>query len=377
MSMIDPRTLPDDALIAALARLARVSRETTAELIAHLIVLEDRNLHLALGFNSLFVYCCRVLRLSESAAYDRLQAAGAARRFPVVLAMLADGSLHLTAVRLLAPHLNDENHLALLGAARAKTSAEVRALLAGWFPQPDVAPLVRKLPERGGARAAGVTAPAAVLASHETRVQRAAPPAPVSAAAAAGAPASPMVVAARPPAVPSRSVEPLSPGRNLIRFTSDDETVALLREAQELLSHRIASGDIASIFKNGLMLVVAEARRDRHAATGKPRSSVSPGTTAAEEGSRPAASGTEDSGSRHIPAAVQRTVWERDSGRCAFMGRAGWRCEERRFLEYHHLTPWIVGGPPSVENIALRCRAHNQHEARVYFAPIREGRSDA
>ena len=46
-------------------------------------------------------------------------------------------------------------------------------------------------------------------------------------------------------------------------------------------------------------------------------------------------------------------------------------------LEYHHLRPWIVGGPPNVENIALRCRAHNQYEAKVYFAPIREAMSDA
>ena len=64
-------------------------------------------------------------------------------------------------------------------------------------------------------------------------------------------------------------------------------------------------------------------------------------------------------------------MWERDGGRCAFVGRNGWRCEERQYLEYHHLTPWIVGGAPTVVNVALRCRAHNQYEAKVYFAPIR------
>jgi hypothetical protein len=75
-------------------------------------------------------------------------------------------------------------------------------------------------------------------------------------------------------------------------------------------------------------------------------------------------------GSRHIPADVERAVWERDQGQCSFEGARA-RCPERSFLEFHHLTPWVVGGQPSVENIALRCRAHNEYESTVYFAPIR------
>jgi hypothetical protein len=71
---------------------------------------------------------------------------------------------------------------------------------------------------------------------------------------------------------------------------------------------------------------------------------------------------------------VQRAVDERDGGQCTFIGRDGRRCEERRFLHYHHLRPWIVGGPPTVINIALRCSAHNQYEAALYFAPIRKAR---
>ena len=46
-----------------------------------------------------------------------MRAVHAARRFPVILALLADGRLHLTAVRLLAPHLRNEDYLALLGGA--------------------------------------------------------------------------------------------------------------------------------------------------------------------------------------------------------------------------------------------------------------------
>ena len=70
----------------------------TATLIAHLAELECRNLHLAQGFRSLFGYCRHVLHCSEHEAYNRMHAVHAARRFPVILALLAEGLLHLTAV---------------------------------------------------------------------------------------------------------------------------------------------------------------------------------------------------------------------------------------------------------------------------------------
>jgi hypothetical protein len=32
-----------------------------------------------------------------------------------------------------------------------------------------------------------------------------------------------------------------------------------------------------------------------------------------------------------------------------------------------------VGGIASADNIELRCRAHNEYEAELYFGPIRAG----
>jgi hypothetical protein len=57
----------------------------------------------------------------------------------------------------------------------------------------------------------------------------------------------------------------------------------------------------------------------------------------------------------------------RDLGRCAFVGTAGKRCDERGFLEFHHVTPFALGGEASFDNIQLRCRRHNAYEARLYF----------
>src|SRR5215207_2334774 len=74
--------------------------------------------------------------------------------------------------------------------------------------------------------------------------------------------------------------------------------------------------------------------------------------------------------SRHIPAAVRRAVWERDNGRCGFVGTQG-PCDETGRLEFHHVVPYAAGGAATIENIQLRCAAHNQYEAEQYFgAPL-------
>ncbi len=84
--------------------------------------------------------------LCEGAAYKRITAARTARRFPIILEMLADGRLHLSAVCLLAPHLTEENQSSLLDAAIHRSKRGVELLLAERFPKPDVPQSIRKLP---------------------------------------------------------------------------------------------------------------------------------------------------------------------------------------------------------------------------------------
>ena len=68
---------------------------------AHLAALDSRPaLYAAQGYGSLFSYCTQALRLSEDAACHRIEAARAARRFPVILELLSSGEVTLTAVRL-------------------------------------------------------------------------------------------------------------------------------------------------------------------------------------------------------------------------------------------------------------------------------------
>ena len=343
--------LTDDELIGRIATLNGTERRAAADLVAHLAEMEARDLHLALGYSSLYAYCRAVLHLSEHESYNRMEAARISLRFPVVLAMLAEGVVHLTAVRLLAPHLDGEDHLALLGGAIRKTKDEVKELLARWFPKEDVKTSIRRVPSTAAASSSGPSVSSAAPGDGGAVAGSAAQPL----AAPSPAPAAPSPAAPSPAHRRRASIDPVSADTYAVRLTARRATVERLRRAQELLSNAIPDGDVDEILYRAL---------------GELIESLNGGAPANVRRSARAV----DKASRHIPAAVERTVRRRDADRCAFVGRNGVRCEERRFLELHHVKPWAVGGDPTPENIELRCRAHNQYEAKVYFAPIRSAR---
>jgi len=329
MKIDNPSHLSDDDLIVRVKSLARCEREATASLLAHLAELDARRLYLGAGFSSLFTYCCEVLRLSEPAAYNRIEAARAARRFPIILGMLGEGALSLATVRLLASHLTADNYQELLAAAKGKSKRQVEELLARQFPQPDVSDSVRKLP-----------AAKALLSL--------------------SAPAAPAVTAQSPPPPPPALrplVKPLAPERYEIRFTASAQTREKLLLAQDLLRHAIPNGDLAQVMDRALTLLLEDLARKKFAATTRPRASR--GTAR---------------GSRDVAAKVRRSVGLRDDGACTFVSKSGRRCNARAFIQFHHVEPHAVGGETTVGNIQLRCGPHNRYESELFYGHGRPAR---
>src|SRR6187549_2339418 len=140
--------LGNSELLAGLSELVQQSNVLTAQVLAHLAELEERLLHLELGFSSLFAYCVEALGMSEGTAGRRVTATRVCRRFPVAFERVARGELHLCALCALAPHLNSENSAELLEACRSKTRRQIEELLAARFPRPDVREQIRRLPVR-------------------------------------------------------------------------------------------------------------------------------------------------------------------------------------------------------------------------------------
>jgi hypothetical protein len=245
----------------------------------------------------------------------------------VILGWLADWSLNLTTVRILRPVLTRENHLAVLTEARRRSKKEVELIRARLDPKPDVPSTIRK-----------VAVPASVAL-----------PLNVALPQAEDSPAPPSPVAPPPIPVHRPVIAPLTPERYRLQFTVSKKTHDKLRRAQDLLCREIPNGDPAKIFERALDLLLHDVEKKKLAATTKPRPPR----------------GTKE-GSRDIPAHVRRVVWKRDGGQCAFNGKSA-RCTERRYLEWHHVRPFGHQGPATVDNISLRCRAHNVYESELVF----------
>ncbi len=302
--------LPDQQLLDGLSGLVGANHRNTATLLAHLAEVEARALYLPAACASMHVYCVRVLHLSEDAAYKRIRAARAARRFPAIFTAVAEGRLHLAAVVLLAPHFTDDNVDELIAAASYRTKAQIEVLLARRAPRPDLPPRLEPVP--------------ASLFEQLT----------------------PGPVAATPPAT---KTTPLAPQRFALQVTLGQETHDKLMRAQALLRHQVPRGELDKVLDHALDALLGALERRKFGATETPRA-VQRAT-----------------GSRHVPNHVRRSVHARDGEQCAFVSDAGERCTERGFLELDHVVAFARGGEATVPNTRLLCAAHNQYEARRTF----------
>ena len=348
--------MADEVLVREVAAVVARGNRLTARLLVYLAEVERRDLHLKEGCSSLFSYCVERLGMAEGAAYKRVWAARVGRRFPLVLEMIARGEIHLTGVHLLARHLTEENHAALLARAAGMTRREIEKLLAEIAPRPDAPSRVTALPRR------------APQPQPQPQPQPGGQPTPTSEPAVAGdCSVSPPAVAAGPDANRPARVEPLAALRYSIRVTVGEEAHAALRQLQDLLSHELPDGDPAAIIEQALGALLEKTLARKAALTRRPRKARTAGRTA---GPAAASGGTEPAErSRHVPATVRRAVWARDGARCGHIDDKGRRCTARRFLELHHLEPWARGGENTLDNLELRCRGHNQYQATLDYGP--------
>jgi hypothetical protein len=172
-----------------------------------------------------------------------------------------------------------------------------------------------------------------------------------------------------------RELEALSTDRFGVHFTADAELKELLERARALASHRLPKNDLSSLMRLVLTRFVKHEEARRFAVGRKPRRAKTDAARAEAEpvhGTPPGGvsnPGVSNPGkrSRHVAAAVKRTVYLRDRGQCSFISADRRRCDSRSMLELDHIEPWAALGEAGVDNIRLRCRAHNQLHARECF----------
>lgn len=299
-------------LIAGLEALVRGSNQLTADLLEHLAEIEQRMIHLELGFSSLHGYCVHGLRMSEGAAGRRVIAARLCRTFPDALELVASGQLHLSALCSLSEHLTPENAGELFAACSGKARRHVEEILAARFPKRDLEDQVRRISPR------------------------------------------------------NEELEALSPGRFGVQFTADRDLKELIERARALASHRLPKPDLPSLMKLVFASFV-EREEKRRFGVGVKQSSRKSKNATPPSGAKLPRSAVNHRRGRYLPAAVRREVSERDGGRCTFVSEDGRRCEETMFLQFDHIVPYARRRLDTVKNLRLRCAGHNQLHARDCF----------
>ena len=343
--------LSDEELTARLHVETALERKVVCTFLQLLLEFAKRDLQAKSPHATLFAYCVRELKLSESDAYRRVRTMEAARRFPIILDLLRSGELHLSAVAVLCAHLTSENHKKLLKSAVGKSKRELEAFIstlpsfAGPSAARDKIVLLPQLPnpaESGPALGprGDKEASASPAGGHQENPSR-----------SAGSVATPGERS-------SRSTQAQAAPAARISFTADRELLAELDRARELLAHRYPGGELGPLLKAALKALLEKVDLERQRA--ERRACKAQNVT------------------RRIPKWVRKAVRRRDAGRCAFFSSDGRRCAERSWLEYDHIRPFALGGrSDDPDNVRLLCRAHNQQTARSIFGHRRPAASQS
>lgn len=351
------RTLSDH-----LASLLATEHGALADFLVALADFDRRRLWVELGHASLFYFLHRELGLSKGAAYHRKVAAELLQRFPEVEEPMRDGRLCITSVVELARVMTAENRAEVLPRFFHRSKKEARAVAAEIRPaevvtKREVVTRVATEPETPSPvglphpRVAASGPPAAPLVHPDEPARR---PGPMTHAEDSSAREAPC---RRPPPSPATdTAEPLTADLRRLHITVSRRFLGKLEAARLGLSHAIPGATSEQVLEAALDLLL-ERQASRKGLVARPRA-PKPAEPDAARGASAEAS---------VPAHVRRAVWTRDAGRCQWPLDGGGVCGSTVRVELDHVVPRARGGPPTVANLRLLCKFHNQLAARQAF----------
>lgn len=304
----------DNEILSGLEKLTKSERKITHLILWHILEVETRKLFLQLGYDSLYKYLTNHLGYSESAAYDRMQAARLLRKVPSVAAKIEEGSVKLTQLVKVQQSLQQERRLGK--AADAVIAQE----------------LIAKIENK---------------TAYETE----------------------KIIACELNQTPKahQKVKPQNDDSVRVEMTFTQEQYELLQKAQSLLSHVVPDNNLAEV-------VTYLAQNYIQKKEGSPKSAQSseaaiekekPAQTTQSFGVNPESKRSVPSAKRkYIAASVRRAVFARAKNCCEFVhSQTQRRCNSRYQLQIDHIRPLAKGGDDEISNLRILCGVHNRQEA--------------
>ncbi|MGZ3771502.1 MAG: HNH endonuclease [Bdellovibrio sp.] len=342
------KTLNDQNLVEQVRQLFHREKRLGDAILLGLKEIKERRIYAAMGYSNLFEMLIKFYHLSETASYQRVNALKLIESVPEAQDVLFNGEVSLSNAAMVQSFiqrsekdfktaLSSKEKLELIESIKGKTHKEAQVALAE-------------------------INPVAVL--------------------------------------PSNKEKPLSKSHTQLQIVADQETMALLKQVQELLSHTIPDGDYNEILKymgkhmteilrkkkglnsnnpkrigtkpsrNAISEVqildttatacISVSKRERASAVKQPSTNIviSSSANAVTDASKRSVP------SRYISRNVKRVIFERAGGQCEFIGTDGHRCESHHQLEIDHVIPWSFGGGNNEGNCRLLCKTHNNYRTK-------------
>jgi hypothetical protein len=162
--------------------------------------------------------------------------------------------------------------------------------------------------------------------------------------------------------VPKEKVRPLPEQKSLVQFVASAELMDKLEELKHLLAHQNFEGRLDVLVEKIADIALGELKPKKKE-TAAVSSSEQVNEAASETGALSPAPGMQKR-SRYIPAAERRKVLLRDQKGCTYKDpKSGRVCGSKYGLQFDHVVPFSLGGQHLAENLTLRCGAHNRYRA--------------
>ncbi len=311
--------LNDDQLVKYLDKLFSYERKLNQFIILALGEIQERRLYAYLGFASLFEMLVKHFKLSETAAYQRLNAMKLIKAVPEVHSMIESGNLSLT------------------NAAMAQS-------------------VIQKI-EKTDAKKLTVQQKQEIVQSVCNKTQKQAQVA---------------LTVIHPVACLPKTIEkPITAELTQIQVLLNKETHEKLQTLKSLYSHKIPDGDLNKIFEELILSAVQnhplnKQTRKNGVANDAHNTEAELSTSSLvdikmETPHKPSkSSSTITTDKRFVRLTVKRKIYQRAKGQCEFTKQEGHRCQSRHQLEFDHIQSVSHGGHSEVDNLQLLCRFHNQ-----------------
>ncbi len=336
----------NEDLISNLKNLVKTERRVGVEILHHLKEVERRDLHLRLGYSSLFIYMVEELKYAEGSANRRIAALRLLNSIPVMEAKKVEekintGVMSLTTVAMvqdLVRHKKKENL-----PMSVNDKLETLKSIEGLSKKQTEAVLITKAPEAF---------------------------------------------------IHKEKVRPVTEDLTELKILAHSKLMAKLKRIKELRSHKNvnptygelledmadlvlkkldpiekiavqslklekslstdASGEAGFLEKSTKNKTAVEIKTER-ATTENPQILVSTGAAGA-------------AASRHIPNHIRKEIWQRDQGKCTYTNPlTNKTCDSTHLIQLEHILPFAKGGAHTLQNLTLHCANHNQFNMREKF----------